>query len=108
MKRGDIVTVSAAGDYGKPHPALIVQSDLFNDTHPSVTLCPVTTELRDTPLFRLTIEPHASNGLRRLSQVEVDKVLTVAAQRIGKKIGKLDDDAMIRVNRALAVWLGIA
>jgi mRNA interferase MazF len=108
LKRGDIVTVSAAGDYGKPRPALVVQSDLFNDTHPSVTLCLVTTELRDTPLFRLTVEPHESNGLRRLSQVQVDKLLTVAAQRVGRKIGQLDDDTMIRVNRALAVWLGIA
>ena len=108
MKRGDIVTVSAPGDFGKPRPALVIQSDLFNDTHPSVTLCLITTELRHTPLFRITLEPHASNGLRRLSQIQIDKVLTVAAARIGKAVGGLDDDTMIRVNRALAVWLGIA
>lgn len=108
MKRGDVVTVSAGGDYGKPRPALIVQSDLFNDTHPSVTLCLLTTELRHTPLFRLTIEPHETNGLQRLSQIQIDKLLTVAVQRVGKRIGQLDDDTMIRVNRALAVWLGIA
>jgi mRNA interferase MazF len=107
LRRGDIVTVAAPGDFGKPRPALVIQSDLFNETHPSMTLCLITSDLRDTPIFRIMVEPNSANGLRRLSQIQVDKMLSVQQQRIGRAIGRLDDDAMIRVNRALAVWLGI-
>jgi mRNA interferase MazF len=107
MRRGDLVTVAAPGDYGKPRPALVIQSDLF-DALPSVTLCLVTSELRDAPIFRITVNPSAENGLRRASQVQVDKVLTVARERVGATIGRLDDATLLNVNRSLAVFLGIA
>ena len=106
MKRGDLVVVSLKGGYGKPRPALIVQSDLF-DLHPSVTLMPVTSQLRDTPLFRFRVEPDASNGLAKTSQVMIDKIQTVARDRLGQPIGRLEDSAMTEVNRLMALFLGL-
>jgi len=107
MRRGDLVTVATPGDYGKPRPALVIQSDLLEEM-PSVTLCLVTSTLRDAPIFRITVDPSPENGLRRVSQVQVDKVLTVARERIGGTIGRLDDATMLKVNRSLAVVLGLA
>lgn len=107
MRRGDLVTVAAPGDYGKPRPALIIQSDLFDEL-PSVTLCLVTSALRETPLFRITVDPSPENGLQRISQIQVDKVMTVARERIGGVIGRLDDATMLKVSRSLAVFVGIA
>jgi mRNA interferase MazF len=108
VKRGDLVVVVLAGAYGKPRPVLVVQADLFNQVHPSVTVVPVTTTLVDAPLFRLTVEPSPTNGLRSLSQLMVDKVTTVPRARIAQVIGRLDDDVLLRVSRALALWVGIA
>ena len=99
------MTISLPGNYGKPRPALVIQSDLF-DSHPSVTVLPVTSELRDLPLFRVRIEPGKSNGLRALSEVMVDKTHTVAREKVGSRIGQLEDEAMMAVNRALATFLG--
>jgi mRNA interferase MazF len=107
VKRGDVVTVAVQGDYGKPRPAVIVQANLFNETHPSITLLPLTSTIVDAPLLRLTIDPVRANGLSRVSQVMVDKVLTLPRDKIGDTIGHLDDDVMIRVTRALAMWLSI-
>jgi mRNA interferase MazF len=107
VKRGDLVTIALSGDYGKPRPALVIQSDLF-DAHPSVTVLPVTSELREAPLFRIRIEPTDDNGLRKTSEVMVDKTQTVALEKIGNTIGHLDDESMLAVNRALAVFLGFA
>ena len=107
MTRGDLVTVAAPGEYGKPRPALVIQSDLFAD-HPSTTLCLVTSDLRDTPLFRLTVDPTEANGLRQRSQVMVDKILSVPRERVGAVIGHLDRTTMVTVERALALWIGIA
>ena len=107
MKRGDLVTIALQGDYGKPRPALVIQSDFF-DVHPSVTVLPVTSELRETPLFRVTLEPGAANGLQKPSQVMVDKAVTVARERIGESFGHLDAETMLTVERCLAVFLGIA
>jgi len=107
MRRGDLVTVAAPGDYGKPRPALVIQSDLFDEL-PSVTLCLVTSALRDTPIFRITVDPSPENGLRRVSQVQVDKVMTVARERVGALVGRLDEATMLKVNRSLAVFIGIA
>ena len=107
MKRGDLVTMALSGDYGKPSPALVIQSDLF-DAHPSITILPVTSELRETPLFRVRVEPSGENGLRKVSEVMVDKTQTVARDKVGSIIGHLEDDAMLAVNRALAVFLGFA
>jgi mRNA interferase MazF len=108
VTRGDLVTVALPGDYGKPRPAVVVQADLFNETHASVTVAPVTSTLVNAPLFRLAVEPSPRNGLRALSQVMVDKLTTVRRERIGATIGELEAETLTRVNRALALWLGIA
>lgn len=107
MRRGDLVTVALQGDYGKPRPALVIQSDLFN-AHPSITILPVTSELRDTPLFRIALEPDVDNGLRQASQVMVDKAQTIARERVGEIFGRVDDETLVAVNRAVAVFLGLA
>lgn len=107
MRRGTFVTVAAPGDYGKPRPALVVQSDLFNE-HPSVTVCLVTSELRDAPLFRFPVTPNRDNGLDRASQIMVDNVTTVPIARVGTEIGRLDSARMAEVDRLLALWLGLA
>ncbi|SAL05011.1 growth inhibitor PemK [Caballeronia arationis] len=107
MRRGDLVTIALQGDYGKPRPALIIQSDLF-DAHPSVTILPVTSELRATPLFRIALEPSAINQLSKPSQIMVDKAQTVAREKIGAAFGRLEDETMVAVTRALAVFIGIA
>jgi len=107
MRRGDLVTVALQGDLGKPRPALVIQSDLF-DAHPSVAILPVTGELRDAPLFRISVNPTELNGLSKPSQVMVDKPQSIPREKIGAVIGRLDDEAMLAVNRALAVFLGFA
>ena len=107
MRRGELVTVATPGDYGKPRPALVIQSDLFDEV-PSVTLCLVTSTLRETPLIRITVDPSPENGLQRISQIQVDKVITVARERVGRVIGRLDDATMLKVSRSLAVFVGIA
>jgi len=107
VRRGDLVTIALQGDFGKPRPGLVIQSDLFEE-HPSVTVLPVTSELREGPLFRITVLPDERNGLKKPSQVMVDKSQTVPRDKVGEAFGQLDDDAMLSVNRALAVFLGIA
>ena len=107
MRRGDLVAIALQGDHGKPRPGLVIQSDLF-DEHPSVTILPVTGEIRDAPLFRITVKPNEGNGLRKPSQVMVDKLQTLPREKIGETFGRLGDDDMLAVNRALAVFLGFA
>lgn len=107
MRRGDLVTITLQGDYGKPRPALIIQSDLFEE-HPSVTVLPVTSVLREAPLFRISVQPDTDNGLRKPSQIMVDKAQTVPREKIGDTIGRLDDEALLTINRALVVFLGFA
>jgi mRNA interferase MazF len=107
LKRGDLVAVAAKGHYsGKPRPALILQSDLFSALG-SVTICLLTTEMIDAPLFRLSVEPSPENGLKQPSQIMIDKIVTVPYDAIGAPIGSLDHDVMVRVDRSLAVFLGI-
>lgn len=106
MKRGDLVTVVLQGAYGKSRPALVIQSDLF-DQHPSVTILPVTSELRDTPLFRISVEADSENGLQKLSQIMIDKAQTIPRDKIGKIIGTIDDKTLLQINRELALFLGI-
>jgi mRNA interferase MazF len=108
MRRGRFVTVVTAGDYGKPRPALVVQSDLFEDL-PSVVVCPLTSTLRDdADLLRLGVTPTAQNGLREASQIAVDKVTVVPVAKLGPEIGVADEALMLRVNRALALFFGLA
>lgn len=108
MQRGQFVTVVAPGDYGKPRPALIVQSDLFDEL-PSVVICPLTSLVRDdADQFRLDVMPSPQNGLREPSQIAIDKITVVHSAKVGSVIGKADDALLLRVNRALALFLGIA
>ena len=106
MRRGDLVTIVLQGAYGKQRPALIIQSDLFSE-HPSVTIIPITSELRDTPLFRVPVRYGESTGLRKPSEVMVDKVQTIPREKIGAVFGRLAEEDMLAVNRALAVFLGV-
>lgn len=105
-RRGDLITIALQGDYGKPRPALIIQSDLFSE-HPSLTILPVTSELRGTPLFRIPIKPTESNGLRKPSEVMVDKIQTVPREKIGDVFGHMAEEDMLAINRTLAVFLGV-
>jgi mRNA interferase MazF len=108
MQRGDLVTVAAAGDYGKPRPAVIVQTDAFPENHASVVVCQLTSDLAQAPDFRVTIEPKPENGLRRTSQIMADKPVTVRRERIGRKIGHLGNQDMARLGIALAFVFGLA
>lgn len=107
MRRGDVVTVAASGDYGKPRPAVIVQSDVFPDTHASVILCQMTTDLADAADFRVLVEPSLTNSLRGRSQIMADKPVTVRRARLGRTIGRLDAADLRRLDVALAFVLGL-
>jgi mRNA interferase MazF len=106
VRRGDLVTATLPGDYGKPRPVLVVQDDAFDELS-SVTVLPLTTDLRDFALFRIFVEPSAQNGLRERSQIMVDKATTVARGRIRQDIGRLDRATMHEIGAALARFLGI-
>jgi mRNA interferase MazF len=108
MRRGDVVTVAVAGDYGKPRPAVIVQTDAFPKNHASVVICQLTSDLAEAPDFRVIIEPKPENGLRLKSQVMADKPVTVRRERIGQKIGRLNNQDMARLGIALAFVFGLA
>jgi mRNA interferase MazF len=108
MRRGDVVTVAATGDYGKPRPAVIVQTDALPAEHASVVVCQMTSECSREPDFRVTIEPTEKNGLRVRSQVMADKPVTIRRERIGRYVGHLDDDDIVRLNIALAFVMGLA
>jgi len=99
---------SAAGDYGKPRPAVIVQSDAFPEGHASVIVCQMTSAVVDASLFRVTVEPDAENGLRVRSQVMADEPVTVRRERIARRVGCLDAHDMARLNTALAFVMGLA
>jgi mRNA interferase MazF len=108
MRRGDVVTVAAAGDYGKPRPAIVVQTDAFPETHASVVVCQITSDLFDAPDFRVTVDPSSANGLRVRSQIMADKPVTVRRERVGQRVGHLAADDMRRLNAALAFVMGLA
>lgn len=107
MNRGDVVVSAAPGDYGKPRPSVVVQSDLFNPTHASVVICPITSHLVEAPLFRLTVRPAPENGLKSESQIMIDKVMALKRERIGKRIGRLSTAEMAQTERALRLWLDL-
>jgi mRNA interferase MazF len=108
MKRGDIWTVSGGSAYtGKPRPAVILQDDRFDATD-SITLCAFTTDPTDAPLFRLEVAPDDDNGLKAPSRIMVDKITTVSKSRLGARIGRLGNEDVARLNRALVVFLGLA
>jgi mRNA interferase MazF len=108
MRRGEIWTVSGGKNYaGKPRPAVIVQDDSFDETD-SIAICAFTTDLTDAPLFRLAVAPSADNGLHASCRLMVDKITTVPKTKIGNRIGRLNDEDVVRLNRAMLVFLGLA
>ncbi|MBL6749999.1 MAG: type II toxin-antitoxin system PemK/MazF family toxin [Nevskia sp.] len=108
MRRGEIWTVSGGKDCaGKPRPVVVVQDDSFDATD-SITVCAFTTDRTEAPLIRLPVEPNQRNGLRARSRLMVDKIVTVPKAKVGERIGRLDDEDMVRLNRALMVFLGLA
>jgi mRNA interferase MazF len=108
VKRGEIWTVAGGKDYaGKPRPVVIVQDNSFDATD-SITICAFTTDETDAPLFRLPVQPNELNGLRVARRLMVDKISTVPTTKIGARVGRLDDEDILRLNRAVLVFLGLA
>jgi mRNA interferase MazF len=108
VRRGEIWTVAGGKDYaGKPRPVVIMQDDAFDATD-SLTVCAFTTDSTEAPLFRLAVEPNERNGLEAPSRLMVDKITTVAKSKIGSRVGRLDDEDIVRLNRAALVFLGLA
>lgn len=108
MRRGEIWTISGGTDYaGKPRPVVIVQDDSFDGTD-SITICAFTTDETDAPLFRLPVKPNERNGLRAECRMMVDKITTVAKSKVGARVGRLDDEDILRLNQAVLVFLGLA
>jgi mRNA interferase MazF len=105
LHRGDLVTVSLSGDFGKPRPALIIQSDAFA-SHPSVTVLSLTSELFDAPHIRVTVQPDATNGLRLPSQIMIDRAATIRREKVGKPIGRLEAQTLDEAYRKLIRFLG--
>jgi mRNA interferase MazF len=108
VTRGEIVVITAKGAYtGKPRPAIVVQSDLFNPTHASVTVCPITSDCIDAPMFRVTVPPGARTGLRVPSQIMIDKIVTVPTSSVAKSVGRCQADELGAVDDALRRWLSV-
>jgi mRNA interferase MazF len=108
VKRGEIWTVAGGKDYaGKPRPVVIVQDDSFDATD-SITICAFTTDETEAPLFRLRVQPNERNGLRAACRLMVDKISTVSKSKVGARVGRLDDEDILRLNQAVVVFLGLA
>ena len=108
MRRGEVWTVAGGPDYaGKPRPVVIVQDDSFDATG-SITICAFTTDPTEAPLFRVEIQPDERNGLRSSCRLMVDKITTVPKTKLGRQIGRLDDEDLVRLNQAMLVFLGLA
>jgi mRNA interferase MazF len=108
VRRGEIWTVAGGKDYaGKPRPVVIVQDDIFDATD-SITICAFTTDETDAPLFRLPVQPNERNGLRAMCRLMVDKITTVQKAKVGARVGRLDDEDVVRLNQAVLVFLGLA
>ena len=107
LSRGDIVLVVSSGEYVKPRPAVIVQADIFNGTHNSVTLCLITSEQVDAPMFRIALKPLKRNGLKVVSQVMVDKIQSARRDRVKSVIGAVSAAEMREIETAAKIWLGL-
>lgn len=106
MKRGDLVTVALQGDFGKPRPALIIQSDLFMPEGETVVVLLLSSGLILAPIFRITVIPNEENGLKTTCQIQVDKIVTVKKSKLGPVFGRINNSTLVSINRALAVFLG--
>ena len=108
-RRGDILTVAASGDCGKPRPAVVIQGDALNQAEPRSTIVALmTSALQDAPLLRLTVESTSHNGLRVTSQVQVNRIVTLPVTKVSSPIGRLTDQQLVELNRLLAVVIGLA
>jgi len=107
MKRGDVVVCAMSGDYGKPRPAVIIQSDLFNPTHASIVVCPITSHIVEAPLFRIDIPSNSETGLKKNSQVMVDKLTAIRVDRIESSIGSLGIKQREALDKAVRLWLHV-
>jgi mRNA interferase MazF len=108
VRRGDIWTAAGGTGYaGKPRPVVIVQDDAFDATE-SITICAFTADRTDAPLLRIPVTPNARNGLEAPCRLMVDRITTVPKPRLGRSIGRLDDEDVVRLNHALLVFLGLA
>ena len=107
IERGDIIICALSGDYGKPRPGVVIQSDLFNSTHSSITICPITSHLTDATLFRLLLMPNNLTGLTLESQIMIDKIVSIKSEKITKKIGKLSSEEILKLNDSLKLWLSL-
>ncbi len=108
MNCGDIWTAAGGKDYaGKPRPVVIVQDDSFDGTD-SITICAFTTDETEAPLFRLPVEPNERNGLRATCRLMVDKITTVPKSKVSNRVGRLDDEDLVRLNQSMMVFLGLA
>lgn len=106
LKRGDLIIVAVSGDYGKPRPALIIQSDAF-ELIPSLTVAPLTSEIYDAPLLRVTVQASVASGLRKVSQIMIDKITTVPRSKVGQRIGSLDAGTLRTVNQVIKGFLDL-
>lgn len=107
LQRGDIIVCVLSGGYGKPRPAVVVQSDLFNPTHASLTVCPITSHIVEAPLFRLALPSALENGLKHSSQIMVDKIMSLQKEKIRQKIGIITHEQLSTLNHALKIWLNL-
>ena len=107
IKRGEIILCNLSGDYGKTRPAVVVQSDIVNPTHASVVICPITSFLIDSPLFRLEILPNKKNGLIKKSQIMVDKIISIKRDKICKRVGVISVKDQDSLDNAIKLWLSI-
>jgi len=107
MKRGDLVSIAVSGDFEKPRPALVIQADAFN-AHVTMTVLPLTSHMIDAPLLRIDVKPSERNGLQTPSQVMLDKAITIKREKIGPVFGQIEAEPLLKVERCLAVFLGIA
>ncbi len=104
--RGDFVIIAIQGDYGKPRPALVIQSDQFEELG-SITVLPITSTTTDAPLIRIPVKPNKENGLQKESQIMIDKIVTIKREKVAKSFGRCDQATMLKVQRSLAVFIGI-
>jgi mRNA interferase MazF len=108
MKRGEVWTAAGGHAYGgRPRPVVIIQDDRFDATD-SITVCPLTADATSARIFRVGIEPGSGNGLRKRSYAMTDKIASIPKARVRHRLGRLDDEDIASLNRAVLAFLGLA